>query len=150
MYSVALGDREGFRPFYYTSNEPGRSGHQLGHTRGETGKPFAPVAVEQKYATTVDALLKAGLLPEATVIKIDVDGNEPDVLAGMAGLLQAPGLRSVQVEMHPASDAAIGERLTAAGFALAERHYTAQGQAALDAGHAPLSIPHNAVFTRDA
>ena len=148
VYSLALSDRDEIIPFHYTSSLAGSSGHQLGHTRSEGGEPFEPVAVEQKVAARVDTLLKSGPLVPATAIKIDVDGNEPDVLGGMHGLLQAPTLRSVQVEIHPQTDAVIQAVMVESGFRLTQRHYTDQGQQAITRGADPVQVPHNAVFDR--
>jgi FkbM family methyltransferase len=148
--SLALHDSEGFLPFNYTSNESGSSGSQLGEAISEVGQPFTPVSVELKYGITVDALLKAGVLQEATVIKIDVDGNEAKILVGMAGLLQSPRLRSLQVELRPVTDALIRTLLEAAGFTLVERHHTTAGKKAIAKGADPLSVIHNAIFEREA
>lgn len=148
VLSVALSDREGFLPFNYTSNEPGSSGSQLGHAFTEGGVPFDPVATEIKYATTVDTLIRELVIPPANVVKLDVDGNELAILTGMRGLLTRSGLRTVQVEIHPASDAAILAHMAEAGFTLLERHYTVSGKKAIAQGAAPEAVFHNAVFTR--
>lgn len=150
VLAIALHDREGFFPFNYTSNEPGSSGSQLGHIRTEFGQEFTAVSTELKYATTLDALVKAAVIPPPQAIKIDVDGNEPLILAGMVDVLGNPGLRTVQVESHPATDAAIVQRLADVGFEVVERHHTAGGQKAISRGVAPETLAHNVVFERPA
>lgn len=148
VLAIALHDHEGFFPFNYSSNMPGSSGSQLGHSKTEFGHDFTAVATELKYATTLDALVKAEVIRPPQAIKIDVDGNEPLILAGMTDVLGNPGLRTVQVESHPETDAAIVAALTAAGFVVVERHHTESGLKALAKGTAPATVAHNVVFDR--
>ena len=148
VLSSALHEEETFLPFHYFQAISGSSGSQLGHTQMESGDAFDPVAVELKHATTVDRLVDDRHLDPPTAVKIDVDGNEPSILRGMRKVLGLRTLRTLQVEMHPASDAEIVGFLDAHGFILAERHYTQKGQQAIDAGKSPDQVPHNAVFTR--
>ena len=57
-------------------------------------------------------------------IKIDVDGAEPGVIAGMARTVQNRGLKSVAVEVSGQSEAAITGFFAAAGFKIAfERRF---------------------------
>lgn len=144
VLTVALSDAAGFADFNYRSTEAGASGHQLGHTVGEDGVLFVPTARERKYALRLDTLNGLAGVPAPTAVKIDVDGNELDVVQGMTSLL----LRTVQVEVRPRTDAAIQAVLEAAGLQLVERHYTHSGQLAIDRGADPLSIPHNVVYAR--
>lgn len=144
VFSVALHNDTGFFPFNYAKSEPGSTGSQLNHTRLESGKHFEPVAVEMKYAVRADTLP----IESASVVKIDVDGNEDLILQGFGRFLKEERLRTVQVEMHPVTDAVIQERMAEAGFVLTERHYTASGKKAIANGAAPESVFHNAIFTR--
>lgn len=134
--------------FAYRSLRAGSSGSQLGHCRGEDGKTFAPTASEMKLAVTLDWLLP--YLRDATAIKIDVDGNELQILQGMVNTLRSQVLRSVQVEIHPADRLAIVEYMQARGFDQTGAHFTANGQRAIDRGSEAATITYNAVFARAA
>lgn len=57
-----------------------------------------------------DALIRRGRVPAPTVMKIDVEGFELDVLIGLAKSLTEPSLRFVGVEVHFALLAARGLR----------------------------------------
>lgn len=75
---------------------------------------------------TGDGLLERHEVPAPTVLKIDTEGFELDVLRGMAGLLLRPDVRAVFVEVHfgllaergqPKAPAEIQTLLNSAGFA---------------------------------
>lgn len=148
VLTSALHSTEGFLPFNYHRLNAGSSGSQLGNVNLEAGGTFTPHAVELKHATTIDRLVDDGVILPAARIKIDVDGNEPHILRGMQKLLAGPSVTSLQVEIHPATDAVIVALLLEAGLVLRERHYTSNGHAAMAQGAAPTAIPHNAIFER--
>lgn len=49
---------------------------------------------------TGDGLLGLNEVPAPTVIKIDTEGFELDVLRGMVGLIESPGVRAIFIEVH--------------------------------------------------
>lgn len=76
---------------------------------------------------TGDSLVADGHLPVPTVLKIDVEGFELDVLLGMEELIANPRVRALFIEVHfgllaergtPKAPADIAALLTAAGFAI--------------------------------
>lgn len=146
VLTCALAEHDSWAPFNYSSLRPGSSGSQLGHVRGENGQEFQPAAVEVKRTVPLDVLVGEQVLPPPHVVKIDVDGNEPEILRGMLGLLANQPPRSIQVEVHPATLGEIDALMEKCGWALVDRHHTANGKAALDAGAESLSVPHNAVY----
>lgn len=150
VITSALHDVEAFLPFNYLKHNPGSSGSQLGNVSLESGGYFTPSATELKHAIPLDRLVDDGLVSPATMIKIDVDGNEPSVLRGMRKLLEGPWVRSVQVEIHPKTDAEIVGFMAGCHFTLVERHHTSNGRVAIAQGAQPTNIPHNAVFERAA
>lgn len=142
-----LGAAAGFAPFHYAALRAGSSGSQVGHTRSEHGVPFVPACTELKVVATVDALLASALMRPATFVKVDVDGNELDVLAGMRILLyseRAP--ESIQVEARRVTKAEITWRLEAAGYQCLERHDTAYGLQQIGQGVDPEALAYNLVF----
>lgn len=70
------------------------------------------------YCATIDDLVFNQGLPAPTHIKIDVDGNEPAIIAGCDKLLRSTKLRSLLVEINKKSpaDLAIVDILRSHGF----------------------------------
>lgn len=148
VITSALHDQTGFFPFNYRKVGAGSSGHQLGHTMGELGDEFVPQVTEIKHSVTVEWLVRKKIIRPATLIKLDVDGNELLILKGMEGWLPTAPLRSIQVEVHPKDDVQICQFMQRYDFRLVERHYTHFGQEAIDSGIAPEKVAHNAVFIK--
>lgn len=146
VITSALHDEDCFLPFNYLHTMAGSSGSQLGHTVAETGETFVPALIEMKHATTVDRLVREGVILPPTVVKIDVDGNELTVLRGMTQALAS--VRSLQVEMHPRSESEIANFLV--DFRKVERHYTAFGQQQIDKGIDTLCVFSNVIYERAA
>ena len=146
VITSALGDQEGFFRFFYSSHTAGTSGAQLYDTVMENGQNYIPAAAEIKHATTVDRLLDEQVIRPANLIKLDVDGDELRILNGMAALLKHRPPRSIQVEIHPIDDAAIGALLAGFGYTFKERHFTEMGKTMIASGVDPTTISHNAVF----
>jgi FkbM family methyltransferase len=143
----ALHDSSGVFTFNYYSLEPGSAMSQLGETRDGYEREFVPVMKEMKVAVSIDDLVTRHGMAAPHHIKIDVDGNELQVVDGMMGLLRGPDRpRSVQVEINARYKEALFGRLEAAGYALTQTHYTAAGKAALAKGADPESIPFNVVL----
>jgi FkbM family methyltransferase len=150
VVTAALHCEEAVIPFNYVGIQSGSSGHQLGHNVGENGKAFAPAAVELKVATTIDALRARGVIAPATLVKIDVDGNEKLILRGMAGLLASRPPRNVQVEIHPSTRDGIVAFMVEHGYPANVRHDTLHGKVMMQDGMPSDGIAYNAIFKRSA
>ena len=148
VVTSALHNENGFFPFNYSKLKAGSSGHQLATTTGEYGRVFVPVATELKHSVTIEWLIRHQVIRPATLIKLDVDGNEILILQGMEGWIERSALRSIQVEVHPVDEVRVTQFMERHGFRLIQRHYTAYGQAALEQGYNVETIPANAVFCR--
>lgn len=139
VMQIALGGHDGTVMFNYRTLEAGSSGSQAGHTNSEDGIPFDPCLSEEVQIRRLDGLK----IEKPDFIKLDVDGNELDILFDMGTVLRR-GVSSVQVEIHPRDDAAICGYMASCGYALDHRHYTASGKAKLASG--AKTVTHNAVF----
>lgn len=136
-----------FAPFYYQSLTSGSTGSQIAAAMNEHGKAFIPAALEMKVITTLSSLIASDVVPSPSVVKVDVDGNEFDILRGLFG---AAHPREVQVETRPSNRAAVLGLMTASGYAQVVRHRTSAGEEMVRAGAAPDAITDNTIFERTA
>lgn len=118
VVSCALAESGGPRTFHV--NNEGNAGMSTLHAWSE-GLYHQQITVE---CARGDELVAARRLPPPTVIKLDVEGGEADVLAGLGALLLRPELRAVVFEAltglsRAPDDDPIAGRLRAAGFQFA-------------------------------
>jgi FkbM family methyltransferase len=149
VLTCALAERPRTARFQYDEWLPGSSGSQLADTISENAEArlAAPGISELKIAQSIDALVGQGAIPSPKVVKIDVDGLEPLILAGMqTTLTSASRPRTLQVECTPSNAGQIEAILRGCGYVLKERHASRSGEARLAAGQQMLEIVHNAVF----
>jgi FkbM family methyltransferase len=71
---------------------------RVGHLERFDGEASTGISVEVSVMCGDSYLGKSGMTPN--VLKIDVEGFEEEVLAGMKSLLAAPELRAVFLEVH--------------------------------------------------
>jgi FkbM family methyltransferase len=149
VIAIPLSNKDGFGHFHYFSLDHSLSQSQFGRTVVD-GEPFQPVTSEIKYGCRIDTLIEQGLAPPPTLIKIDVDGLEGEIVEGMEVLLHSPRApRSVQIELAEDTAEGITARMRAAGYALVSRHWSASRQEEIDAGADPMTLfPHNAIFAK--
>jgi FkbM family methyltransferase len=139
VLSCALHGSSGVEPFLYGSLAAGSALSQVG---GEGAG-----ARELKAVAAADDLIAGGTLAPADLIKIDVDGNEAGVLAGMRGLLTgADRPRSVQVEVNPDDAAAVLELMTQAGYRETGRHRSGDAERLVRNGADPATLGANVIF----
>jgi FkbM family methyltransferase len=140
VLSCALDAATGLFPFAYGSTVAGTALSQLRGTARQGG------STELKAAYALDALVEGGTLPPPDVVKLDVDGNEPAILAGMRGVLTSERRpRAVQVELNPGADE--GARLLEeCGYRLVAEHRSQGADAEIAAGRSPDSLGRNGIF----
>jgi FkbM family methyltransferase len=118
IYPVALGAANGLSYLHVQDLHPGAALHTVSGDHLTTTRTERPVvAREGVVEMTLDAFCEqAGVAP--TCMKIDVDGNETNVLDGAARTLSSPAFRSLLIEMpaDPAQHAACTACLERAGL----------------------------------
>ncbi len=121
--ATALGDRDGVTGLFRAAN-PNSGTSSLAQRRDYRLKK-KEIAVELSRGDSLP--LREGVLPP-TCVKIDVEGAEGRVIAGMESLLRDRRLRSLFCEVHPHLLPSFGDRtdsfertLTGFGFAVTER-----------------------------
>jgi len=110
VVTSGLSNRTGFQAFHL--GPPGNSGMST----------FANLETTAYAGTCVvasaqgDDLIAGGHLPPPTVIKLDVEGYEREVLEGLGSALRSPALRAVVFEDHAGDATPVKALLRAAGF----------------------------------
>lgn len=108
---VALAESNHVVSFTVSDAEAGAAEHTL----------TASVNSQFVIAHALDDLVDVFGLPAPTLLKIDVDGAEPAVIAGARKTLAGAGLRSAIVEVETANEEQVDEAFDAVGMALVER-----------------------------
>lgn len=94
LFNVALGDSDTTMPFFIV-DDPLGSTHGLADTVNAARAETIDVRVARG-----DTIRREEHLPVPSVIKIDVEGYEEEVIAGLLDTLREPNCRSVFVEVH--------------------------------------------------
>ena len=92
-----LSNHEAFAPFYVYDLRPGGALHSLGRPSPLRDGP--PLLTTGAIAATIDVLVARHGLPAPDLLKLDVDGNEEQILDGAAAVLASGSLRSILVEV---------------------------------------------------
>ncbi|MEX2529118.1 MAG: FkbM family methyltransferase [Gemmatimonadota bacterium] len=129
-HQLALGDGEG-KVELFVRGGPGEGRHSIATTKGSTSSIRVPIMRGASFAAAHDAW--------PTLVKLDVEGAEGQVLAGMDGLLAERPPRDIFLEIHPKGD---GDRMP--GGAYAERAIGAGAEQTGDAEAAQAGDPLSA------
>jgi FkbM family methyltransferase len=104
IFRFGIGHYEHQSIFYTEKTEAGASGGQMGQPIDEHGKKFNPATQTQTYLVSVDFLIEVMDHKTPTHIKIDIDGQEIAVIAGMLNTIRREELKSVLIEINPNSN----------------------------------------------
>lgn len=101
-YCLALSDQAGCSELHLSQFVCGGSCHALGERVNFRLEPSRPAYSQGCVAARLDDLVAAGVLPQPTHLKIDVDGFEHKVIAGAEKTVRDRRLRSMIIEVNPA------------------------------------------------
>ena len=135
--SIALSDRTTLAEFRYSETTPGAALHNW--EASAAGETHPPELVLPTVIYRLDDLVSALDLPLPTLIKLDVDGPEAEVLGGADQALSNPALRSclVELDIRTQTYEDVVQLLAGKGFRIQSRH--------VRGGDGPL---HNVIFSR--
>lgn len=145
--SYPLHDKTEFIDFNYKTLITGSSNSQLGTKLNSEGNKFEPEIAQKVCAYDIDYLISDHIIKSPDHIKIDVDGNEINIIKGMKKLLESKRLKTIQVEINIPIRNEVVAFMNNYGYQIRTRHYTAGGQRRIDMGHDPESYPYNVVFS---
>lgn len=100
--------------------------------------------------TSIDDLTLLRQVLSPNLVKIDVDGNEVEILDGMRTTLLMGAVRSLQVESSPAVRERLESLLNSVGYQKTGAHYTKACQQQVEQGTPAAEVIENAVFQRAA
>lgn len=129
--------------FHYHSLAVGAALHNLGRPRDYRGRDFAPAFSQTVITLTVDELVSRYGFEPPTVVKIDVDGEECEVIEGARRTLAARPPRTIMVEAlrprydGPATKRRVADLLGEVGFELCAEHVCAEDTCNLEFRPAP-------------
>ncbi len=125
-YCAAAGTRFEMGKLLLGAFAAGWSHHDFGESTWRKDMQWTPeVATAREGRITqgsisisIDEMVASGMVPQPQHIKIDVDGHEPEVVAGMTRTLASPQLKTVLIEIDFGLDAcqAIIEKMVALGW----------------------------------
>ncbi len=117
-YCLAMSDKAGLSQLHLSQFVAGGSCHSLAEQVDFKHEPMKPVFSQGCVAARLDDLVASGEILEPDHIKIDVDGFEPQVIAGARRIIEGTKLRSLLIEVNQNLDdhRQMVESLNALGF----------------------------------
>ena len=92
----------------------------------EPGETIAPTGTVEVEAITLDGYAAAAGVEEIALLKIDVEGAEPDVIAGATGLLERKAVRAILFEVSLPQAESLGHDPSEPFAQLAQLGYTSR------------------------
>ena len=98
-YPIAFGQSTCESKFFLRSTERGDARHGLSEPRSE-GMIFDPEFLQGTYVTSLDEFISAPGVAFPNHVKIDVDGTESDIIAGMESVMKDERLKTIMIEIN--------------------------------------------------
>jgi FkbM family methyltransferase len=99
-YNFAISNYSGLERLHISKMEGGSALHSISTPTGFGGENFKPVHLQGVQAYSLDELIERSHFCVPNHLKIDVDGLEPEIIAGATALLENPRLKSLLVELN--------------------------------------------------
>ncbi len=114
--NIALSNKRQINVFTYSSTELGSSSHVFGQANTQG------VFRQQILSYSIDNFLEDFTIRQVNHIKIDVDGNEFEILKGAQKTLEQPWLKSLLVEISDPDNKPLFDFLKQRGLVLKEKY----------------------------
>ncbi len=126
-FNFAIAESNGFERLQISQMVAGSALHSLDADSGFDGHAFSAVHTQGVQAYSLDSLSENSEFGVPNHIKIDVDGLEPDIIAGSSRLLDNPSVKSILIELNTEvdTDLALKKSIESHGFVCA-RQYRAE------------------------
>ena len=104
-YNLAINDKSEISVLNLIANiRPGKSGNNFNEELDEDLKQFTPQYKQGVFGVSLDSLVYKYGMPCPNHIKIDVDGNEMNILKGMSKTLENKELKSMLIEIEKTNE----------------------------------------------
>jgi len=100
----AISNESGIEVFNYWSVQTGTAISALGEAIDSFGNKFVPELSIPVLKYSLDEIVNKLKIPQPTLIKIDVDGVEKDILIGGDSVLSSKSLKTVLIEINAKDD----------------------------------------------
>ncbi len=97
---IGLSNKSYLSTLYIPDLRSSSSGGQINKPINEKGSKFKPLKEEKVLVFSLDDLISLKVIQIPNYIKIDVDGNEKNILKGMRRTLSNKNIRSVFIEIN--------------------------------------------------
>ena len=118
-FPLAVCSENGPETLFLSSLESGAALHGVHQAQSE-GRTFSHKFIQGVYGASLSSFARSGDLRFPNHLKIDVDGYESEVIAGLGDVLESTELSSIMIEINEDTGAEIIEStLSHSGFVLA-------------------------------
>lgn len=125
--NLGLHDRTGIEFLQLQGMASGAALHALGEAMDWRKQRFQPAFEQSVMAFSLDEFIERFAAAPPNHIKLDVDGNEPRIIAGGRRTFANPALRSLMIEINE-NDGALIQALESCGLKLARKTQAGQGE----------------------
>jgi FkbM family methyltransferase len=95
--NIALSEKTSIGVFNYSSTDAGEASHAFGDALDQYGESFKPVMTQVMSSYSIDDIVN--YIEPPTIVKIDVDGIEKDVLLGGRKILTSGVVKTLLIEL---------------------------------------------------
>jgi FkbM family methyltransferase len=148
-FYCGLSNKTSIETLFIKDERSSSSGHQIGANIDEFGEVFDVVEKYPVFVFSLDEMLKLFKLPSPSHIKIDVDGNEANIINGMSMILSNSSLKSILIELNTENRSEITiNHLLNSGFTLDNKYNKLDEHSRVRRKKSMKSVAENLIFTK--
>lgn len=146
----ALSSGQTMSNFFIKDERSSSSGHQIGKNIDEQGNIFESVFNYSIMTFELDFFIKTFSLESPNYIKIDVDGNENEIINGMSNVLNDTNLKSILIEVNTSQNKSseIVNKIINCGFTTENNYNNLLTHSRIRRSKNSNNIAENIIFTK--
>jgi FkbM family methyltransferase len=147
-FYCGLSDKTSIETLFIKDERSSSSGHQIGINVDEFGETFEVIEQYPVFVFSIDEMINIFKLPIPSHIKIDVDGNECNIIKGMTDVLSSSILKSILVELNTElENENTIKHLLSFGFTLDNKYNKLDEHSRIRRKNSQKSVAENLIFT---